>query len=416
MGRGVASGLAAPGAVLAVATGGANVLGYALVVALGRSLAPGDYGAVAALLNLAVIGAVPGLALQLVAARVVASGGAGQVRALLGLALRTGLLLGGLVAVASPLLRGALHLGGVTPALAVAATLVPATVTAAAQGVLQGAERFGRMSLVHVAVAVLRFAAGAGAAVLGGGVDGVLLGTLAAAVLAAGVALALLPGTAGGPATPGAAATVPSWRDVVRSGVAMAGLLTLVNVDLLLARAVLPPAASGVYAAGSVFAKAAFWGPQFVSTLLYPRMAVQASRRAAVAVAAAVTAALGLAVVAVAAVGGGGLVGLVLGARYAGLGRGAAVFAALGAALAVVQVLVYAAVAGHDRRLAAATWAGTVAVGAMVLAVRPAEPLAVAGIVLAGALAVVVARVALELRRPSPAVGAPVVAGTGAPV
>jgi O-antigen/teichoic acid export membrane protein len=417
MRRAGAAGLAGPGAVLAVASLGANVLAYVLVVALGRALTPVDFGAVAALLNLTVIGAVPGLALQLVAARAVATGaGRGQVRPVLRLALVTGLVLAGLVTVASPVLREVLHLGGVTAALAVGATLVPMTVTFAVQGLLQGEERFGRLSLVYLAVAVPRFAAGAGAAALGAGVDGVMTATLAASALSAVAALAVLHG-AGLLARPvdAAALTPPSWRDVVRSGTATAGLLVLVHVDVLLARAVLPPVASGVYAAGAVFAKAAFWGPQFVSTLLYARMTVQASRRAVVAAAATVTALLGLGVVAVAALGGSWLVGLLLGERYAGLGRGAAVFAALGTALAVVQVLVYAAVAVGDRRLAAATWAGTGLVVAAVLVARPDEPLVVVGIVLAGVLAVVVAGLLLELRRPA-AIPAPTpVPGTPRP-
>ena len=66
---GAVRGLARSGAVLAGATLAANVLGYVLVLALSRLLPPADYGAVGALLNLAVIGLVPALAVQLVAAR-----------------------------------------------------------------------------------------------------------------------------------------------------------------------------------------------------------------------------------------------------------------------------------------------------------------------------------------------------------
>ncbi len=411
-----AAGLAAPGALLAVAAFGANVLGYGLVVVLGRALVPADYGAVAALLNLTVIGAVPGLALQLVAARVVArDGAAAGVRAMVRPALVTGGLLAAAGVAAAPVLEVALRLDGPLPAVAVGAALLPTTVTFAVQGVLQGGERFGRLSLTYLVVAVPRFAAGAAGAVAGG-VTGAVTGTLLAAVLAAVVALALLPRSVRprrGDRPP--AAVHVTWRDVLASAAGTAGLLMLANIDVLLARAVLPPQESGLYAAGSVFAKAAYWGPQFVSTLLYSRMAVQASRARAVWAATAVTAALGLVVVAAGAIGGGRLVALLLGDAYAGLGRGAAVFAALGAALAVVQVLVYAAIAVGDRRLAAATWLGTLAVAVVVVVTGPTSPLAVAGTVLAGALVIAAAGALLELRRPAPAAAAPVAAGGRGP-
>jgi hypothetical protein len=69
-----------------------------------------------------------------------------------------------------------------------------------------------------------------------------------------------------------------------------------------------------------------------------------------------------------------------------------------------------------DRRLAAVTWAGTAVVAAVVLTARPSEPLQVAGIVLAGALVIVAAGVALEVRRPPGTVAPPlpVAAGTQA--
>jgi O-antigen/teichoic acid export membrane protein len=374
---GPTGGLARAGAVLAVATLAANVLGYVLVVALSRLLPPADYGAVGALLNLTVIGLVPALAVQLVAARETArrpGSGAGNPH-LGALGLVAGGVAGLAVIAAAPLLDGYLHLDGPWAAVALGLSLLPAAGTAAAQGVLQGSERFGRLSLLLVVAAGSRCLGAVGAATAGWGVPGVLAGTLAAALLTLGVAAAVVPGAFGVPRGAGLAGR---GRQVLSSAISTAGLLVFVNVDVLLARHHLPPAASGLYAVGSIFAKVTFWGPAFLATLLYPRMVAPAGRHRAVAAAVALTAALGAGVVLLTWVGGGRVVALAAGPRYAELGRTVALFAALGTAFAVVQVLIYARVAVADRRLGVAAW---VLAAVTALAVELEQPRTVAQLV-----------------------------------
>ncbi len=53
----------------------------------------------------------------------------------------------------------------------------------------------------------------------------------------------------------------------------MLALTVLANLDLLLARVVLDDVASGRYAVGSVVAKVAYWAPQAVVVVAYPRLA-----------------------------------------------------------------------------------------------------------------------------------------------
>ena len=65
----------------------------------------------------------------------------------------------------------------------------------------------------------------------------------------------------------------PPWRELLGAGAVTAGVLVLTNVDLLMARALLEPAAAGAYAVGSLFAKAAFWAPNFIAVLVFPRLA-----------------------------------------------------------------------------------------------------------------------------------------------
>ncbi len=175
--------------VIAAATMIANVLVYALFLVLNRTLTPNDLGAVAALLNLTIISGVLALALQLVAARHVATAAApvaagdgdpgrpAEAHDTGGSALATGLVLGlvvsGVMLVASPLVAAAFDLDGVLPAVLVALTVLPTYLTYAAQGCLLGRERFGLLGLVFVVVALGRFVAGAGAALAGLGVTGV---------------------------------------------------------------------------------------------------------------------------------------------------------------------------------------------------------------------------------------------------
>ena len=97
-------------------------------------------------------------------------------------AVATGTVLGlavtGLMLLASPLVAAAFDLGGILPAVLVAAGVLPTYLTFAAQGCLLGRERFGALGVVFVVVAGGRFVAGAGAAWAGLGVSGVIGATV----------------------------------------------------------------------------------------------------------------------------------------------------------------------------------------------------------------------------------------------
>lgn len=384
-----AAGLSA--GVIAGATLVANVLAYALFLVLNRTLPPADLGAVAALLNLTVISGVLALALQLVAARKVATAarpGHDDPVGTEGAALATGLLLGlavsAVVLLASPLVADAFDLGGVLPAVLVGLTVLPTYLTYAAQGALLGRERFGVLGLVFVVVAAGRFAAGAGAALAGLGVTGVLALTALAAWLSAALALGLVP--AGVRAARRHLRT--TWvRSVLQSATATSALLVVSNMDLPLARTFLPPAESGEYAVLSVFTKAAYWGPAFLATLFYPRMARATSRRSAT-WAVGSTAAIALLGVLVAALLAEPLVVVVGGPAYAHLASLVPLFTATGATWSVAQVLVYWRLSRGDHRLGYAVWGVAALVAAVVALWRHGTIEEIVSTVLAGGLAV----------------------------
>jgi O-antigen/teichoic acid export membrane protein len=381
--------------VIGVATLVANILAYALFLVLNRTLSPDDLGAVAALLNLTVISGVLALALQLVAARHVATEATLSVEeaspaaaASEASALATGLVLGLLVTavmlLASPLVAAAFDLDGVLPAVLVALVVLPTYLTYAAQGALLGRERFGVLGLVFVIASGGRFAGAAGAAATGHGVTAVLAGTVVGAWVAAAVALGFV--------SPGVR-RVPqhlrtTWvRGVLHGATATSALLVVSNMDVPLARTFLPPVQSGEYAVVALFAKAAYWGPAFLATLFYPRMARATSRRSAV-WAVGSTAAIAVAGVLLSAVLATPLVLVVGGPTYEHLAPLVPLLTACGAAWSIAQVLVYWRLSRGDHRLGYAVWTVALLVAGTVVLWRHDSIAEIASTVLAGGLAV----------------------------
>ncbi|MGL5816769.1 MAG: hypothetical protein ACRCYR_04345 [Phycicoccus sp.] len=353
--------------VVGAATLLANVLAYGAALVLNRVLTPDELGAVAALLAVSVLAGVPALALQLVGARHVATDRTGVQRT----ALRTGAVLGGaasaVVLASSPVLAPLFDLDGPLPVVLVAAAVFPTFLVHAVQGCLHGEERFVALGVVYVVTAGLRFAAAAGAALLGLGVAGVVALTAVGAWLAAGAATTvLLPAWRRAPAP----SSIRPWlRAVVHGSTATAALLAVTTMDTPLARTFLRPEESGDYAVLAVFSKAAFWGPAFLATLFYPRMARGSARFGPVA-AVGSTVVVALTGVAAAAALSGPLIALVGGAAYADLEADVALFTAVGATWSIVQVLVYWRLARGDHRLGYVVWLVAAGCAVVVVAAR----------------------------------------------
>jgi O-antigen/teichoic acid export membrane protein len=392
----VAPPLLRSGIVVAAASAGGNVAAFALTIVLGRLLAPAEFGAIGALFGLAIVGQVPGFAVQAVVARRVATrrrSAATAPRALLlaGVAVAAG------VAVTAALLAvplaGVLHLGSPAATFWLAASLGPGTVAFAVQGVLQGAERFGPLGLLILVTAALRVTGGL--AGVPGGTAGVFAGVTAGAVGAVVFALYLLRGTlTGGPLPRGLAGEW--WHAVLGLG----ALLALTNADVVLARHFLSPETSGLYAAGAVVEKIAFWLPQAVALVVFPRLTDPVARRPILLRACAAVAGLGAATSLGAAVLGPWVLGLVLGPAYRTLGAELGLFAAAGAAGALVQLLLYSGIAHGSRRIGALLLAALAALVAFVATVGHGSVTAVIGSVVLVLGTVAVGGLAVSFRRP----------------
>jgi O-antigen/teichoic acid export membrane protein len=384
--------LARAGLLVGPATLLANVLGYAFNVVVSRALGPDGYGALGALLGLVLIGAVPALALQAVAARRTAAATCEELPGLVARLLRTTLLLGAattavLAAVCVPV-SGYLRLDGLSAALWLAVSLAPLVAVSGAQGVLQGRERFGPLAVLFVVAAGLRLAGGTVAVAVGGAQTAVLAGTAVGSTVAALVGLVLVRGLV--PAGTVAAADPGLPRELLRAGGGLLALVTVANVDVLLARHHLPAREAGLYAAGAVFAKGAFWAPQVVVVLALPRLGGAQGQRVLRASLLAVTG-CGALLVAGTALLARPLVAVVFGERYAALADTAWAFTALGAALAVAQLLVFSGIATQSIRLALLVAATAAAEAALITVALHDSVGQVVGAALGSALVLVAA-------------------------
>jgi hypothetical protein len=439
----------------------ANAGNYGFNLVMAFLLGPEAYGALAALLALVLVGSVPGLALQAVVARRTALAGDAAWPGAGWLVGRAGLGLLLLALLAGPGLVLFLHLEGAAPVLWLALAVAPTPLLFAVQGLLQGRERFGALAAVMVAGAAVKLAIGLALVAAGLGVGGAMAGVAAGAALAAIAGLRLATPAAPGvvdnltPPAPGSA-TLPLrgtrdrrsrverapagrgwagrawavgrarvgrarawaggggsgagwWREVGTATTGLMGLFLLANLDVLLARHYLDRAAAGRYALGAVVAKVAFWAPQFLVTLIFPRLAGGADPRRLLGGSALLIGGFGgLLAAALAGADRLGLAVPVLGGGYAGLGPLLPLFAALGTGLALVQLLLFEGIATRDRRMGRAVVAALVAEVALVAGPLHGGPGQVAG----AALAVVAALAAAGWwllhrrlgRRPLPAV------------
>ncbi|MFG3709127.1 polysaccharide biosynthesis protein [Micromonospora sp. NPDC047670] len=393
----------AAGAAVTIATMLTNGLAYLVPVLGARRLTAAELGALATVLALAAIAAVPGFGLQIAVAAHRARWGATGTAPL---ALRTAALTAGVTVLAAPVLGAALRLP-VTLTLLLAATTFATVLAGRWLGELQGDQRFLRLATAMTVLAAGRY---------GGLVLGLVLGrgAVACLLLASLTGLAVLPLLArlahvdrpGAPAPPPADATAAAVdrlltaRHVMTACGASLAMLTISYADLILARQLLPGDASGGYAVGSVLTKGALWAPQVVTVLVLPRLA-RGDRRARVA-ALALILACGAVLVGAAALAGDLAFRLAGGAGYLHLAGAAPLFAAVGALYAAVFMLVNDRVATGARWPAAPLWVATAGLAGAALLVAPRTVGGVLVCALATAVLTAAAMAWLTFRGPAP--------------
>lgn len=352
-----------------------NVAAYAFSLIAARILIPEDFGVVTAMLSILQMGVVASLGLQATAARRIAVAPANRDETV-GIVLRSttlvSLMVGGAVAVASPVIAWLLHLDSVWPALLCALALVPLTAMGGFIGIAQGSERWQAVTVIALANGFGRLIGGVVALMIHPSVvsamAGVAIGAWAPVLM--GVRILGFHTRSGPPSTTSGTGGTPSRRPLLRETLVgthtLFAFYVLSNLDALVARNRLDAHEAGLYAAGLIISKAALMAPSFVGVLLYPRLATDetaASRRLAVSV----VAGAGL----VATAGTALLPNLALilagGAQYAEVARHLWLFALAGSIWAIVQVLVLDSLARRSSGVAILTWVAVITLPVLVI-------------------------------------------------
>lgn len=324
----------------------ANLLAYAVQVPASRVLGPDGFGEFSVLNAAMLVASVPALALQSVVARERVRGTSEpRLWRLIGIVFAV--VLAASVVATGVMMRLA-HTGLDSTAAALASA-APLALIAGGQGLLQAAGRFQLLGIVLAAVGVLRSAPVVAAVYFGSDATGALVAGTAGTVIAAVVVASIAANPTGGSGPADDRRSAIALPDVLAASGVQFVMIVAVSVDLLLSRSVLSPADAGVYALGAVAAKAAFWLPQAVGVVVYPRLADPVRSGTALRSGVVVLGLIGFAVTAAAALGGP-LVPTVISADYRPVAGLMWLFALTGALLSVLQLMLLTAIAQNRTR------------------------------------------------------------------
>jgi O-antigen/teichoic acid export membrane protein len=357
------------GAVIAVAMGVMNVATYGFTILAARLLGPGDYGAFAALMGLLIVISVASLALQATAARRIAAT-PDHVHQIEGVILRVGvqaaLGVGALCLVLSPVINRVVRLDSLGTAVLVAFVAAPLTLMGAQAGILQGERRWGPLAMIYLGVGVPRLVVGTAFILWQPTEFAALLGVAVSAYVPVLVGWFALRH----PREPGERSEEHSvralWQETFHNSNTLLAFFALSNVDILVARNVLDEHQAGLYAGGLILVKAMLFLPQFVVVLAFPSMSDGSAARTTLFRSLGVVIVLGGLVSGGAAVLSALAVVFVGGSEYSSIQHQLWVFAVLGTALSLLQLLIYSVLARQARRAVLLVWAallGVVAVG-----------------------------------------------------
>jgi hypothetical protein len=366
-------------AVLAAGMMVGNTLSYGFSFALSHRLGAADYGQIGTLLALFLIASLPATALQAVTARRIATAASAdggkvgdRVQAIAGPLLRRSVIVGAgeaaLFLLLSPVISAVLPAISTSEVAWTAVSLLPFSVISGYFGLAQGASRFGAFSVLFIVVFGVKLLAALAVSMT---VDSP---TLVMAV----VAVCWFPTCA---ACHYVLRDMVTVRTLIRGhgyllelrraswGMGVALLLSL--LDGLLSAHYYKGATLGSYQAGTLFTRAGYFGPQFVGILVYPRLAVPETRRAALRAGVAASVAIGAFVTIVSALAAAPMIKFAFGAHYTEgssftLSKVAWIFALAGAMQSLVQLAQLDAVA---RGSAAVGWLALCGTGVELLTI-----------------------------------------------
>jgi O-antigen/teichoic acid export membrane protein len=163
---------------------------------------------------------------------------------------------------------------------------------------------------------------------------------------------------------------------------------------------------SGQYAVGVLLAKIAFFLPNAIIIVLFPKMTAEDARRT-VFIATGLTAIVGATITGAAFLFGDLVVRILGGQQYLSMGDVIWLFALEGSAFALVQVLLYARLAAQDRKAVAAVWVALVTLVVVVASWRNSSVTEIVTTVVVVSLALAIVGLFLD-RRTSSGVTVPI--------
>jgi O-antigen/teichoic acid export membrane protein len=331
-----------------------QVLAYAASVIAARLLVPAEFGAFGAMQGITQIGTPIGLAIQAIAARRLVKNSANKHHDLLkfGLEVSIAVMLATIL-ISFPLstifnidyLVLVLTIGAIAPFVFISTQL----------GIAQGKEFYLKLAGIYIVFGIGRSVSAIVGLFIYPELISVGIGFFGGTLLSAIVAHFILGNSNKFWETDRAEQSV---EELWKATQALFALYVLVNIDVLLARIVLTPEESGIYTVGMLVAKIAFFMPQAITVVLFPKMGRNDSSALRLAVLG--TSLIGALYAGVTYFASEFVVNAIGGSGYSELYSEVWLFAMEGSLFAVLQVLLYGRIAREDTKVSVLLWIGSI--------------------------------------------------------
>jgi O-antigen/teichoic acid export membrane protein len=331
-----------------------QVLAYAASVIAARLLIPAEFGAFGAMQGITQIGTPIGLGIQAIAARRLVNKSNNPHHDLLKFGLEVAIAVMLLTLVISFPLSGIFNIDYWVLVLTIGA-IAPFVFISTQIGIAQGKEFYLRLAGIYIVFGIGRSISAIVGLFIYPELISVGIGFFGGTLLSAIVAHFILGNSKKFWKSNRAKKSV---NELLKATQALFALYVLVNIDVLLARIVLTPEESGIYAVGMLVAKIAFFMPQAITVVLFPKMGRNDSSALRLAVLG--TSIIGFFYILVCYFASEFVVNAIGGANYAELYSEVWLFALEGSLFAVLQVLLYGRIAREDTRVSILLWMGSI--------------------------------------------------------
>jgi O-antigen/teichoic acid export membrane protein len=322
-----------------------QVLAYAASVIAARLLVPAEFGAFGAMQGITQIGTPIGLAIQAIAARRLVKNSSNKHHDLLKFGLEVSIAVMLVTLLISFPLSSIFNIDYLVLVLTIGA-IAPFVFISTQLGIAQGKEFYLKLAGIYIVFGIGRSVSAIVGLFVYPELISVGIGFFGGTLLSAIVAHFILGNSNKFWKTDRAEQSV---KELWKATQALFALYVLVNIDVLLARIVLTPEESGIYSVGMLVAKIAFFMPQAITVVLFPKMGRNDS--SALRFAVLVTTLIGAGYIAVTFFASEFVVNAIGGSGYTELYSEVWLFAIEGSLFAVLQVLLYGRIAREDRNV-----------------------------------------------------------------